>query len=211
MSRCFNDLVIGLLRKLGFRINWKKVTDPSTKIVFLGIEIDSVNMCLRLPDVKLNQIRADLSLFETRTRVSKKQLQSLAGKLNFCAGVVFGGRVFLRRIIDSINLLKGDNHKMKLSADIRADISWWQSFMSTFNGKSMLLDRQHIQSVFTDSALKQLVAFIRVTGFTSIGRLTGPLCPTCILTRRKSWPHSWQYAVGPRVGETSVYSFILII
>ena len=145
------NLVIGLLRKLGFRINWKKVTDPSTKIVFLGIEIDSVNMCLRLPDVKLNQIRADLSLFETRTRVSKKQLQSLAGKLNFCAGVVFGGRVFLRRIIDSINLLKGDNHKMKLSADIRADISWWQSFMSTFNGKSMLLDRQHIQSVFTDS------------------------------------------------------------
>ena len=145
------NLVIGLLRKLGFHINWKKVTDPSTKIVFLGIEIDSVNMCLWLPDVKLNQIRADLSLFETRTRVSKKQLQFLAGKLNFCAGVVFGGRVFLRRIIDSINLLKGDNHKMKLSADIRADISWWQSFMSTFNGKSMLLDRQHIQSVFTDS------------------------------------------------------------
>ena len=40
---------------------------------------------------------------------------------------------------------------MKLTADIRADISWWQSFMSTFNGKSMLLDRQHTQSRFTDS------------------------------------------------------------
>ena len=38
------NLVIGLLRKLGLHINWKKVTDPSTKIVFLGIEIDSVNM-----------------------------------------------------------------------------------------------------------------------------------------------------------------------
>ena len=63
----------------------------------------------------------------------------------------FGGRGFLRRIIDSINLLKGDDHKMKLTASIRADISWWQSFMSTFNGKSMLLDRQHIQSAFTDS------------------------------------------------------------
>ena len=145
------NLVISLLRKLGFHINWKKVTDPCTKIVFLGVEIDSVNMCLRLPDAKLNQVRTELSLFETRKRASKKQLQSLAGKLNFCASVVFGGRVFLRRIIDSINLLKGDNHKMKLTAGIRADILWWQSFMSTFNGKSMLLDRQHIQSVFTDS------------------------------------------------------------
>ena len=145
------NMVINLLRKLGFHINWKKVTDPCTKIVFLGIEIDSLNMCLRLPDDKLYQIRDELLLFHTRKRASKKQLQSLAGKLNFCASVVFGGRVFLRRIIDSINLLKAENHKMKLTEGIRADISWWQSFMSTFNGKSMLLDRQHIQSTFTDS------------------------------------------------------------
>ena len=145
------NMVINLLRKLGFHINWKKVTDPCTKIVFLGIEIDSLNMCLRLPDDKLYQICDELLLFQTRKRASKKQLQSLAGKLNFCAGVVFGGRVFLRRIIDSINLLKAENHKMKLTERIHADISWWQSFMSTFNGKSMLLDRQHIQSTFTDS------------------------------------------------------------
>ena len=145
------NVVLSLLRKLGFHINWKKVTDPCTKIIFLGIEIDSLNMCLRLPDDKLYQIRNELSLFLTRKRASKKQLQSLAGKLNFCASVVFGGRVFLRRIIDSINSLKAENHKVKLTEGIRADISWWQSFMSTFNGKSLLLDRQHIQSAFTDS------------------------------------------------------------
>ena len=46
---------------------------------------------------------------------------------------------------------RGDNHKMKLTAGFRIDISSWQSFMSIFNGKSLLLDRQHIQSVFTDS------------------------------------------------------------
>ena len=79
------NVVISLLRKLGFHINWKKVTDPCTKIIFLGIEIDSLNMCLRLPDDKLYQIRKGLSLFLTRKRASKKQLQSLAGKLNFCA------------------------------------------------------------------------------------------------------------------------------
>lgn len=65
--------------------------EPSTQIVFLGIEIDSVNMCMRLPNAKLDQIRTELSLFENRKRASKKQLQSLAGKLNFCASVVFGG------------------------------------------------------------------------------------------------------------------------
>ena len=65
--------------------------EPSTQIVFLGIEIDSVNMCMRLLNAKLDQIRTELSLFENRNRASKTQLQSLAGKLNFCASVVFGG------------------------------------------------------------------------------------------------------------------------
>ena len=33
--------LIGLLRYLGFCINWDKVVDPITRITFLGIEIDS--------------------------------------------------------------------------------------------------------------------------------------------------------------------------
>ena len=40
------NLTISLLRKLGFSINWNKVVDPTTNITFLGIETDSVAMCL---------------------------------------------------------------------------------------------------------------------------------------------------------------------
>ena len=94
---------IKLLRKLGFQINWNKVVDPCTKLTFLGIEIDSVEMCLRLPHDKLVKVREELALFQKRKRASKKQLQSLAGKLNFCASVVYGGRVYSRRIINTIN------------------------------------------------------------------------------------------------------------
>lgn len=145
------NLLIALLRKLGFQINWKKVVDPSTKIIFLGIEIDSIAMCLRLPDEKLTQVRHELSLFLNRKRASKKQLQSLAGKLNFCASVVYGGRVFSRRIINTINLLKEGSHKIKLSNSIKSDIVWWHNCMASFNGRSMLLDKQPVTSVFTDS------------------------------------------------------------
>lgn len=77
------NTLISLLRKLGFQINWNKVVDPTTKLTFLGIEIDSIAMCLRLPEEKLLQVRHELSLFQARKRASKKQLQSLAGKLNF--------------------------------------------------------------------------------------------------------------------------------
>ena len=142
---------IKLLRKLGFQINWNKVVDPCTKLIFLGIEIDASEMCLRLPDCKRVKVREELSLFQKRKRASKKQVQSFAGKLNFCASVVYGCRVYSRRILDTINSLKAENHKVKLNGGIQADIQWWHSFMSTFKGKSMLLDKQPIQSVFTDS------------------------------------------------------------
>ena len=145
------NMLIALLRKLGFHINWKKVVDPSTKIIFLCIETYSDAMCLRLPDEKLIQVCKELSLFLNRKRASKKQLQSLAGKLNFCAGVIYGGRVFSRRIIDTINLLKEGSHKIILSNSIKADILWWHNFIASFNGRSMLLDKQPFTSVFTDS------------------------------------------------------------
>lgn len=150
---CLNalNMTISLLRKLGFHINWNKVVDPCTRLTFLGIEIDSIEMCLCLPDAKLHQVRQELARFQGRKRASKKQLQSLAGKLNFCASVVYGGRVYSRRIIDTINMLKASDHKIKLSGGIRADITWWQNFMASFNGRSMLLDQQPITSVFTDS------------------------------------------------------------
>ena len=39
------------------------------KNVFWGIEIDSMNMCLQLPDDKLHQVRKGLLLFKNRTHM----------------------------------------------------------------------------------------------------------------------------------------------
>ncbi|CAC5402088.1 unnamed protein product [Mytilus coruscus] len=95
-QRCAHGLrvLIDLLRKLGFAISWSKVFDPCQKLVFLGVEIDSTSLELRLPLTKLEQLRAELADFKQRKHVSKKQLQSLAGKLNWASSVVHGGRVY---------------------------------------------------------------------------------------------------------------------
>ena len=143
--------LIELLRSLGFRINWKKVVDPTQQLVFLGIEINSVTMSKRLPDDKLAALKNTICDFSKKKRASKKQLQSLAGKLNWAAGVVYGGRVFIRRIIDAICKLAAANHKCILSREVRADIEWWETFMSSFNGTALILDDMPITSVCTDA------------------------------------------------------------
>lgn len=146
------NCLIALLRKLGFLINWKKVVDPTQDIVFLGININSIEMSLRLPDGKLRSIHAELDHMLGKKRASKRQLQSLAGRLSFAAAVVAGGRVFLRRIIDAICTLRNKSDRIILGGSLRGDIEWWHNFMQVFNGKSLLLQDHPIQSILTDAS-----------------------------------------------------------
>ena len=145
------SVLIQLLRKLGFSIHWGKVVDPTQRITFLGVELDSINMVLRLPDEKLSQLRQELQSFLERKRVTKRQLQSLAGRLSWAAGVVKGGRVFLRRIFNKIATLKHNCHRAVLSDGVRKDVLWWWQCLKIFNGRSTLLDKKPIECVFTDA------------------------------------------------------------
>lgn len=149
-AEALNSL-IQLLRKLGFAIHWGKVVDPTRRITFLGIELDSETMSLRLPRDKLELLKLELQSFLNRKRASKRQLQSLAGKLSWAAGVVKGGRVFLRRIFNKISTLTRNSHKTLISLEVRQDIEWWSHFMFMFNGRSAILDQQPITCAFTDA------------------------------------------------------------
>ena len=143
--------LIQLLRKLGFCIHWGKVIDPTQKITFLGVELNSIDMTLSLPPEKIQVFRQELQSFLNRKRASKMQLQSLAGRLSWAASVVKGGRVFLRRIFNKIAMLRHGSHRAQLSAETRQDIRWWYQFIQMFNGRSSLLDSRPIECVFTDA------------------------------------------------------------
>ena len=69
-----------------------------------------------------------------KAKFTKRELQSLAGKLNFAVRVVYGGQTFLRRIIDAINTLQHPYHRMRMNTSLRKDFLWWINFMEHFNG-----------------------------------------------------------------------------
>ena len=125
--------------------------DPTQRLTFLGVELDTVNMCMRIPADKLRQVKQELLEFSKRRRATKPQLQSLCGKLGWLAAIVFGGRVFLHRIIDLITTIKGKTNRVCLSTGMWQDINWWLMFMETFNGRLVVLDKQPITMVYTDA------------------------------------------------------------
>ncbi len=61
-------------RVLGVPVAPKKAEAPTTKLVFLGIEIDTVAMTLRLPVVKLEKLQREIQKWITLKFGTKRDL-----------------------------------------------------------------------------------------------------------------------------------------
>jgi hypothetical protein len=129
-----------LLSDLGLVESSEKAESPTTQITYLGVEFDSQAMQMRVPAEKLQEIKSEIRLWLRRTTISKKDLQSLLGKLFWVGRVVKHSRVFLGRLLDQLRSMAGkpDNKKVKLLEQSRKDILWWASFMEHYNGVEVI-------------------------------------------------------------------------
>ena len=132
------DVFLGICRSLGVPIAEDKTEGPSTSLVFLGIEIDSAAMTVRLPADKLAKARTLITEWSARRKCTKRELLSLIGFLSFACKVVKPGRIFLRRLIDLSTSVVSLNHFIYLNAEARADIQWWQDFFPLWHGVEII-------------------------------------------------------------------------
>ena len=63
-QECLNNF-IKLVHSLGFAVAWDKIDGPTRKLIFLGIEIDSTAMELRLPKAKVAEFDTLLDVFHS--------------------------------------------------------------------------------------------------------------------------------------------------
>src|SRR5690606_7562292 len=89
----------------------------------------------------------------SREEASLKELQSLAGLLNFACCVIRPGRFFLRRIIDHTRHVqslvdgsggerRGPHAPYSLTHAVRADLAWWREFLPSWPGSSLLYEQE---------------------------------------------------------------------
>ena len=126
---------------LGVPVASEKIEGPATTLTYLGIEMDTVNMQLRLPQDKLDRVKAVVDQWLVRRKAGKKRdLQSLAGLLQHAAKVFRPGRSFMSRLFETMESAKHPDHWVHLNAGFRSDLLWWHLFLDTWNGVSMLWD-----------------------------------------------------------------------
>ena len=128
-EKCSESLatLISLLRKLSFRINWKKVVDPCQKINFLGVTIDTINGTLELDPPKVDKLIKRIKSLVGKKRVSKKALQCIGGHLTWACNVIHWGRAHMNSIFQAIRNLNSASHKMRITPWITSDLQWWIS------------------------------------------------------------------------------------
>ena len=128
-----------LCSELGLPLHPGKCAGPSTTMVVLGIELDSVNQIARLPAEKLRDLQTLLHTWHTRRWCNRRQLESLIGHLHHAAKVVWPGRTFVRRMIDLLCCFRKPDHPIRLNCEFRRDLDWWHTFISSWNGVSFWL------------------------------------------------------------------------
>ena len=91
-----------LLADLGLRESSSKAHPPATKMPYLGIMFDTINMRMSIPPEKVAEVREDISLWMKKTFATKKGLQRLLGKLLWVSKCVRFSRSFIGRLLTQL-------------------------------------------------------------------------------------------------------------
>ena len=127
-----------LLEDIGLNESVSKATPPSTRMTYLGVCFDTVDMCLYVDQDKIVELKLELSKWVRKTTAKKYELQSILGKLLWVSRTVRFSRIFVSRIIAETRKLSKQSEKTTLSRDIMKDLLWWSKYMEIFSGVEII-------------------------------------------------------------------------
>ena len=120
------------MQELGLTISEKKLVPPSTKVVCLGVLINTEEGTVSIPPDKLRHINDTVKEWLNKRTCTKFQLQSLLGLLLYVHKCVKPPCAFLNRMLA---LLWSGHAKQKidLTSDFKRDLSWFGKFLPLYN------------------------------------------------------------------------------
>ena len=111
---------------------------PATTIAFLGLELDTVAIEVRLSQNKLASLTTLLRSWQGRKVCSKRELLSLVSSMSHALRAVKPGRSYTRRLIEVVAATKRLDQFVRLNREARAVIEWWHVFAAGWNGTAMM-------------------------------------------------------------------------
>ena len=120
--------MVTILEGLGFIINTDKtMLCPTQQLEFLGLQVNTVNLHLRLPGEKIRQIHVKASQLLQTTRCTASKLAQFLGRLNAAAQAVFPAPLFYHHLHKDLQRSLSQNQQdynssLQLSPESREEI-----------------------------------------------------------------------------------------
>ena len=159
---------LSMCADIGVPMAPEKTFPPDTIMSFVGYEIDTVQEQVRLPVDKIRKCLTEIQNVLSKARATLKQIQSIAGLLNFACGVILPGRPFLRRLFDLTIGVRAPHFKIRITQGVKEDLRVWARFLEHHNGKCFFLSSR----VLTD---RDLHLFTDASGTIGFGAVFGDL------------------------------------
>ena len=141
-----------LLSQLGLLI-----VAPSTKVTCLDVEINALDFTVSITADKLQEIIKTCYAWTNTKSCSKRELQSLLGKLLYISKCVKSSRFFLNRMLELLRT-SSKCSSILLTEEFHRDLSWFCKFVSKFNGSTFFVHKNVNHEIELDVCLEGLGA-----------------------------------------------------
>ena len=161
------DTLIFVLQHLGFTINFpKSVWKPVQLILFLGVELDSLELKLSLPKEKMENIVSQCQGLLKAKTVTVRELTQLVGRLSSAAIAVLPAplqyRAMQRQQILELSHQQDYDTPIVLSKVVREELNWWIQNLHLSNGRFLVTATPDL-IIETDASLQGWGHTARVT------------------------------------------------
>lgn len=139
------DMLLQLLKSLGFTISEKKTVLPTRKLTFLGLILETDydgqgGMRVTVTPEKMQRARETAAHLASQDHITVLELQRALGFFNHIAKAIFAARVYLRRMI-AVLQANASQKLFAVTADMRLDLLWWEHQADRHNGTAILLQK----------------------------------------------------------------------
>ena len=149
------EKLIHVVEQIGLPINKSKLFPPTTKLAILGITVNVEQRTFSIPPEKREEISSICREMLLRYQMSKRELQSLVGKLLYIPRCVRGSRACLNRMLQLLR----DHHQSNtviLSRDFQMDLLWFLKLLNSFNRIVVFRRNPVSQVVHMDATLTRV-------------------------------------------------------
>ena len=153
MSACHT--VQAVAQDVGLPLAPEKFVWPTQCLEFLGLTLDMVRMAVVIPQDKQDIILQEIDRMLQVLKCKVKQVQALAGRLNFITRAVPHGRPFSKKLYKMIAVM-GPQWHVSITKEVKRGLLMWKHFIQDYGGwTNILTPETPVIHVFTDATMTE--------------------------------------------------------